>query len=111
MLGADGFLHSTEFQLAWISRLQAEHASRLRELELRAELAEALGARREAEVQAANEQLKAQAGQLAVSGQAVGLWWCLIWPIALVVGCVGGVGIGRGAGGQGLAGRRGGLRR
>ena len=50
-------------------RLQAAHASQLRELQLRAEVAEQLAARRDAEVAAANDRLQQQAIQVAVSDE------------------------------------------
>ena len=50
---------------------QAEHAGCLRELQLRAEVAELLVERRDVEMQAANEQLRAQAAQIAVSAWEV----------------------------------------
>lgn len=46
---------------------QAEHAGYLRELQLRVEVAEQLVQRRDVETQAANEQLREQAAQIAVS--------------------------------------------
>ena len=54
---------------------QAEHASQQRELQLRAEVAEQLAARRDSELQAAHEQLREQAARLAVS-VCVGLVVC-----------------------------------
>ncbi len=47
--------------------MQAKHSERLGEAELRAQAAEALAARRQAELQAANTQLHSQAAHLAVS--------------------------------------------
>lgn len=61
---------------------QAAHASQLRELQLRAEVAEQLAARRDAEVAAANERLRLEAAQVAVRQGSRGgaercLWSCL----------------------------------
>ena len=53
-------------------RMQTKHAARLHESQLRAEVAERLVQRRDAEVQAANEQLQLQAAQIAVSCHEVG---------------------------------------
>lgn len=53
---------------ASLQRLQAELSMRLSNLQLRAEVAEQLAQRRDAEVQATHEQLRSQAVQIAVSG-------------------------------------------
>lgn len=53
---------------AELQHLQAEHAEQQRQLQLRAEVAEQLVQRRDAEMLSANEQLRGQAAQLAVRG-------------------------------------------